>query len=282
MDTIGSRIKTLRKSKNITQAELAQALHASREALAKWETDAAIPTAESVKALASYFSVSTDYLLTGDNKSWMLKGIGLAEDNPLDGLTEENRQKAEDYIRLLKIAQSTKIDSGNNLTAKALKRAIDAKNTAQEAPVTKSGPGQASAAEPIPVDDPVAKYPYPHQRLKALRKERGLTIEEAAKQMGGYMTPERLAAFESGDKEPDPSQEHLFYKFYKVTPAFIKGWTNERIGTLGPARSAMNALRNEENPDKPPSLAARRRLKELHEEAGLIFEDGEEWDKEDR
>lgn len=61
---IGSRIKTLRKSKSITQDELALALGLSgKSAVSNYENGYSTPDNEMLSALADYFHVSTDYLL---------------------------------------------------------------------------------------------------------------------------------------------------------------------------------------------------------------------------
>jgi transcriptional regulator with XRE-family HTH domain len=59
---IGKKIKELRKSKGITQEQLAQSLGVSFQAVSKWETNIALPDITLVPILASYFSVSVDEL----------------------------------------------------------------------------------------------------------------------------------------------------------------------------------------------------------------------------
>lgn len=63
MGTFGERLKDLRKSKNLTQEKLAEHLSVNRDALAKWETDRAFPDLNTIKELADFFEVATDYLL---------------------------------------------------------------------------------------------------------------------------------------------------------------------------------------------------------------------------
>lgn len=63
MDTLGKRIKFLRKNENLTQDELAKAIDVSRATLASWETERREPDYETVKKLARYFNVTVDYLL---------------------------------------------------------------------------------------------------------------------------------------------------------------------------------------------------------------------------
>ena len=58
-----TRLKELRKIKGISQIALAQQLGLTQQAVGKWETGRSSPDPATVAALASYFNVSSDYLL---------------------------------------------------------------------------------------------------------------------------------------------------------------------------------------------------------------------------
>ena len=60
------KLQELRKQKGITQEELASALFVSRTAISKWESGRGYPSIDSLKAIAKYFSVTLDELLSGD------------------------------------------------------------------------------------------------------------------------------------------------------------------------------------------------------------------------
>lgn len=60
------KLQELRKSKNMTQEELAAELYVSRTAISKWESGRGYPGIDSLKQISSYFSVSIDDLLSGD------------------------------------------------------------------------------------------------------------------------------------------------------------------------------------------------------------------------
>jgi len=60
------KLQELRKSRGLTQDELAEALYVSRTAVSKWETARGYPSIDSLKAIAGYFSISIDELLTGE------------------------------------------------------------------------------------------------------------------------------------------------------------------------------------------------------------------------
>lgn len=63
---IGSKIKTLRLSKSMTQEQLAKALHVSAQAVSKWETGKSYPDIHSLLLLSALFDVSLDQLIKGD------------------------------------------------------------------------------------------------------------------------------------------------------------------------------------------------------------------------
>ena len=60
---IGDKIKSLRKSQDITQEKLAAYLNISYQAISKWENGTALPDITLVPQIANFFGVSTDELL---------------------------------------------------------------------------------------------------------------------------------------------------------------------------------------------------------------------------
>ena len=62
---IANRIQTLRKSRGISQEELADKIGVSRQAVSKWESEQSFPDIEKIILLSDYFKVTTDYLLKG-------------------------------------------------------------------------------------------------------------------------------------------------------------------------------------------------------------------------
>ena len=60
------KLQELRKQKGLTQEELASNLYVSRTAISKWESGRGYPNIDSLKALAKFFSVTVDELLSGD------------------------------------------------------------------------------------------------------------------------------------------------------------------------------------------------------------------------
>ena len=60
------KLQELRKSRGLTQEELAEALFVSRTAISKWESGRGYPSIDSLKEISNYFSVSIDDLLSGE------------------------------------------------------------------------------------------------------------------------------------------------------------------------------------------------------------------------
>ena len=70
---LNEKLQELRKSKGMTQEELAEILYVSRTAISKWESGRGTPSIESLKQISAFFSVSIDDLLSAE------KALSLAE-----------------------------------------------------------------------------------------------------------------------------------------------------------------------------------------------------------
>ena len=62
----GEKLQELRKNRDMTQEELAEALFVSRTAISKWESGRGYPSIDSLKEISAFFSVSIDDLLSGE------------------------------------------------------------------------------------------------------------------------------------------------------------------------------------------------------------------------
>lgn len=62
---IADRIQHLRKTKGISQEELADKAGVSRQAVSKWESEQSIPDIDKIVILSDYFEVTTDYIIKG-------------------------------------------------------------------------------------------------------------------------------------------------------------------------------------------------------------------------
>ncbi len=60
------KLQELRKSRSLTQDELAEALFVSRTAISKWEQGRGYPSLDSLKEISKFFSVSIDDLICSE------------------------------------------------------------------------------------------------------------------------------------------------------------------------------------------------------------------------
>ena len=81
------KLQQLRKSRGLTQEELAEALFVSRTAVSKWESGRGYPNIDSLKEISGFFSVTVDELISGE------KILSLAE--------RENRSNILNLCNLL-------------------------------------------------------------------------------------------------------------------------------------------------------------------------------------
>lgn len=91
---IGQRLLDLRKSKQLSQEEVADKLNVTRQTISKWETEQSMPDFDKIAPLCELYGITADELLTGKkeegqdkveqplNKGYVkekrAKGIGLA------------------------------------------------------------------------------------------------------------------------------------------------------------------------------------------------------------
>lgn len=62
------KLQQLRKSKGLTQADLAEKLEVSRQSISSWEVGSITPSVERLKALSRLYDVPLDYLLNDEQE----------------------------------------------------------------------------------------------------------------------------------------------------------------------------------------------------------------------
>ena len=62
---LSDRIQSLRKTRGMSQEELADRVGVTRQAVSKWESEQSMPDLDKVIALSEIFEVTTDFLLKG-------------------------------------------------------------------------------------------------------------------------------------------------------------------------------------------------------------------------
>lgn len=93
MKIFADRLKELRKEKNISLMNVANAIEVSDTSIMKWENDKSEPTAYNIAKLAKYFGVSTDYLLGIENYDYTII-------NQNNDLTIEEQRILQNYRKL--------------------------------------------------------------------------------------------------------------------------------------------------------------------------------------
>lgn len=76
MEKTSDKIRKLRTSKYLTQQQLADHLHVTKQAISKWEKGKSIPDITSVELIASFFGVSVDYLINDSIEDVKHKAAG--------------------------------------------------------------------------------------------------------------------------------------------------------------------------------------------------------------
>ena len=65
------RIKEIRLARNMTQVDLSRELNVTKQSVSNWENDNIQPSIDMLIKIASYFSVSCDYLLGLDERKYI-------------------------------------------------------------------------------------------------------------------------------------------------------------------------------------------------------------------
>ena len=105
-EAFGDRISFLRKLKGLTQAQLAEKLGISAQAVSKWESGLSCPDIMMLVPLADIFGVSTDMLLGGGQLAGgeMPSGGEPEAENSFRGQSAEEEKKSsgeeQNQIRL--------------------------------------------------------------------------------------------------------------------------------------------------------------------------------------
>ena len=88
--SLGNKLAEARRAKNLTQEQLAEKLEVTRQAVSRWESDAAYPETDKIVRMAQILEVSCDYLLQ-------------------DGVDEKGQPNPPTVTRLLKQAQGKRV-----------------------------------------------------------------------------------------------------------------------------------------------------------------------------
>ena len=91
-------LKNLREKNNLTQEQLAERIHVTRQAVSRWETGETLPNTETFKLLSQVFDVSINTLL-GSPRQLICQccGMPLSEDNLISRKSDKSYN--EEYCK---------------------------------------------------------------------------------------------------------------------------------------------------------------------------------------
>lgn len=125
MFSFGERLKKARERKGLTQAQVMKATNITDKSLSRYENNATAPDPETIRELIVLYDVSPDYIMgfssvmghaPADFAGSSLAAPSLVSDpdvhEKLEGLSDDARKKAEEYIEMLKTLEEVK--SGEN------------------------------------------------------------------------------------------------------------------------------------------------------------------------
>lgn len=87
--TLSEKLMALRQKQGLSQLELGEALHVSRQAISRWESGQAVPSIDNLKYLSDLYGVSVDYLLSTREEDFVKK------EDTIQKPQEEKRQKSK-------------------------------------------------------------------------------------------------------------------------------------------------------------------------------------------
>ena len=92
---LGARIAVLRHSRGLSQAQMARNLGISPSAMGMYEQGRREPPLELVVAMARFYGVSTDYLLTGNPTPGEAEGLKSVLEQHLDSLDRHLKSRRD-------------------------------------------------------------------------------------------------------------------------------------------------------------------------------------------
>lgn len=90
---LGERLYELRTKNNMSQGALAEKLDVSRQTVSKWENNLSVPETEKILQLSEIFSVSTDYILKGEEREEKAEPVYVYVEKEADSSSLESKEK---------------------------------------------------------------------------------------------------------------------------------------------------------------------------------------------
>lgn len=116
MLSFGERLRIARERAGLSQLDVFRAINLNNKSLSRYENNATSPDPETIKALVSLYGVSADFILGLSDE--VGSSCSSASQNPshgsssLEGLSPEAKEKAKEYIEMLKTLEAVKSGPG--------------------------------------------------------------------------------------------------------------------------------------------------------------------------
>lgn len=106
---IGQKLKGLRVKSGLSQEKVAEQLYVSRQAISKWENDEAFPDMANLVAIAKFYNVSVDYILSEDEEKSNPQNTNMTPDATSE-MSEWNKRYLTARISLIVVTVITFIN----------------------------------------------------------------------------------------------------------------------------------------------------------------------------
>lgn len=93
----GQRVRDLRRDRNMTQGDVAQALGVTRPTVTTWEAGKSKPHIDTLEQLAKVLGTTSAWLLNGDDEATSQDGLEAALVSSFRLLNEDGQRKVCDY-----------------------------------------------------------------------------------------------------------------------------------------------------------------------------------------
>lgn len=190
-----NNLRKLRKSKNLTLEELAKITNINKTSIARYETGEVEMKADTLQIFASFFEVSTDYLLNNTNKITFKEKVTAL-------MNENNITQTELAIEL-------------GVTQSLLSRNINGMHK-PKAEIAKKIADFFGISIDYLLNEVTVK-----NRLRELRETHGLTLRQVAQDLN--MSFSNLGALERGEHQIREDVARKFANYYNVSFDYLLG-----------------------------------------------------------
>ena len=112
--TFDKRLRELRKQRNLTQLQLADAISVNKQTISQYERGVRRPDFDTLDLLCDFFNVSSDYMLGKDDVTMRL--IDSETLAIVDSLTDEEMNLISDFRKLNHAGRSRALQTVNEFT----------------------------------------------------------------------------------------------------------------------------------------------------------------------